>query len=137
VTGTGAGAGAVTGTGAGAGAGEGSWGAWRAVLGVPPSLLLVLVGLVLGVWSAPGVLGDLRLGPSVPRLTRPSWEDVRTAAWSLALPQLPLTVLNSVVAVCQLSADLFPSAACSPSGCRCGELPPPPPFWGPEHILSH
>lgn len=92
----------------------GPWSAWRLVLAVPPSLLLVLVGLVLGILSAPEVLRNLRLGPSVPRLTRPSWGDLRTAAWSLALPQLPLTVLNSVVAVCQLSADLFPQRRLQP-----------------------
>ena len=30
------------------------------------------------------------------------------------LPQLPLTLLNSVVAVCQLSADKFPDRPASP-----------------------
>ena len=30
------------------------------------------------------------------------------------IPQLPLTTLNSVVAVCQLSEDLFPGRAVTP-----------------------
>ena len=30
------------------------------------------------------------------------------------LPQLPLTLLNSIVAVCQLSADKFPERPASP-----------------------
>ena len=30
------------------------------------------------------------------------------------IPQLPLTTLNSVVAVCQLSADLFPARPVQP-----------------------
>lgn len=31
------------------------------------------------------------------------------------MPQLPLTALNSVLAVCQLSADLFPARPAKPS----------------------
>ena len=37
-----------------------------------------------------------------------------TGIVSTAIPQLPLTTLNSVVAVCQLSADLFPAKPVRP-----------------------
>ena len=47
-----------------------------------------------------------------------AWTEV-TPAWAGiiggGLPQLPLTALNSVVAVCQLSGDLFPSKEARPA----------------------
>ena len=36
--------------------------------------------------------------------------------WRGGVPQIPLTLLNSVIAVCQLSGDLFPNKA--PSATR-------------------
>ena len=37
-----------------------------------------------------------------------------TGFWRCAVPQVPLTLLNSVVAVCALSANLFPARRASP-----------------------
>ncbi|GFR41642.1 hypothetical protein Agub_g2377, partial [Astrephomene gubernaculifera] len=74
----------------------------------PTALLVVVVGLMLTVVSRPGLLAELRLGPSTPRLLHPSWPDLREGALRAGLPQLPLTTLNSVIAVTQLATCLFP-----------------------------
>lgn len=37
-----------------------------------------------------------------------SWDDWKVGFVRAAIPQIPLSVLNSVIAVCKLSADLFP-----------------------------
>ena len=50
------------------------------------------------------------MGPTTPRLIRLSGEDVKDGLLKGALPQLPLTTLNSVVSVVALSHDLFPDS---------------------------
>ncbi len=49
-----------------------------------------------------------QLGPSRPHPLRPTWPDLREGALRAGLPQLPLTLLNSVIAVSQLADSLFP-----------------------------
>jgi MFS superfamily sulfate permease-like transporter len=76
---------------------------------VPSALLVVLVGVALTLATSPaGTLSALRLGPSRPQLTVPSPQDMVagiTTAGGLA--QLPLTTLNSVLAVTQLADALY------------------------------
>ncbi|MBI5507989.1 MAG: sulfate transporter [Deltaproteobacteria bacterium] len=81
---------------------------------VPAALVLFGAGLGLAVWTHPDVLGSLSLHLSLPRLTPLSIGDFVSAFPRAALPQIPLTALNSVVAVCALSVDLFPDRAASP-----------------------
>lgn len=81
---------------------------------LPAALLLFSGGLVLAVVAHPGVLEELDFAPWRPRFAPPSWSDFRDSFTHVALPQLPLTTLNSVVAVCALSADLFPTRGASP-----------------------
>ncbi|CAG9466331.1 unnamed protein product [Pedinophyceae sp. YPF-701] len=92
---------------------------WTALLSVrvPAALVAVVVGLIMGVAVRPSVVTDLRPGPSKPTLILPglSWADTRDALVRAALPQLPLTTLNSVVSVCQLSGDLFPHNPAKPA----------------------
>ncbi|XP_043699614.1 molybdate transporter 2-like [Telopea speciosissima] len=42
-----------------------------------------------------------------------SWNDWKTGFIQAAIPQIPLSILNSVIAVCKLSADLFPEKEAS------------------------
>lgn len=51
---------------------------------------------------------QLQLGPSVPLVSVPSAEDFQQGIFRMGLPQLPLTTLNSVVAVAELARQLFP-----------------------------
>lgn len=81
---------------------------------VPAALVLFGVGLVLAVWTHPEVIGTLGIGFSLPSWNPPAWDDFVTAFPKAALPQIPLTTLNSVIAVCALSADLFPDRKAEP-----------------------
>jgi MFS superfamily sulfate permease-like transporter len=81
---------------------------------VPAALVLFGAGLALAVWSHPGVVASLGLSLSFPRWSPPHWADFVTAFPKAALPQIPLTTLNSVIAVCALSVDLFPDRPATP-----------------------
>lgn len=81
---------------------------------VPAALTLFCAGLIIVVWKNPEIGAGLHLGLTFPHLQPPAWSDFVTAFPRAALPQIPLTILNSVIAVCALSADLFPTRAAQP-----------------------
>ena len=75
---------------------------------VPAALILFLLGfLLLGV-SRPGLFGNLTLMTWAPEVIVPSPAEWWRGFTKGAIAQIPLTLLNSVVAVCALSGDLFP-----------------------------
>ena len=80
----------------------------------PAALVLFAAGIAITIWKQPQVLASVGLGFSLPAWSPPAWPDFLTAAPKAALPQIPLTTLNSVIAVCALSADLFPHAKAEP-----------------------
>lgn len=76
---------------------------------LPVSLLIVGLGVVLA-W-----LTELRedvifsgWGFSLPQLQVPAWSDLWNGAVRLALPQIPLSLGNSIIATSILVSDLFP-----------------------------
>ncbi len=81
---------------------------------VPAALVLFGAGLILAIWIKPGVLSSLSLGLYLPHWTPPGWHDFVTAFPKAVIPQIPLTTLNSVIAVCALSTDLFPNRKVEP-----------------------
>jgi MFS superfamily sulfate permease-like transporter len=81
---------------------------------VPAAIVLFGAGIVLTVLAKPEVLGHLGVGLTFPFWAPPRLADFLTAFPTAALPQIPLTTLNSVIAVCALSADLFPDRKISP-----------------------
>jgi MFS superfamily sulfate permease-like transporter len=81
---------------------------------IPVALVLFAAGLALALVARPEVLGTLRLGMNLPRWSPPSLLDFRNSLFRAAVPQIPLTTLNSVIAVCALSADLFPARVAKP-----------------------
>ncbi|XWS27145.1 hypothetical protein CRYUN_Cryun26dG0090800 [Craigia yunnanensis] len=75
-----------------------------------PSAVIIffLLGVVLAYIQRPKVVNDIKFGPSsmeVVQITSNAWKEGFIKGMS---PQLPLSVLNSVIAVCKLSSDLFP-----------------------------
>lgn len=86
---------------------------------VPAALVLFLGGLVLALASAPGLAAQLGLGLSFPHWCPPAWSDFTSAFTRAALPQIPLTTFNSVIAVCALSVNLFPERAARPRRVAC------------------
>lgn len=75
---------------------------------VPYALLIFILGLILSV-----CIGGLDKLPSFsawhPRTYVPSWRQFSTGALDAGLGQVPLTTLNSIIAVSYLSADLLPN----------------------------
>ncbi len=81
---------------------------------LPVALLLFAAGLGLALWSHPGVFSTLGLGFTLPMWSPPPWHDFVVAFPKAGLPQIPLTTLNSVIAVCALSTSLFPDRPITP-----------------------
>jgi MFS superfamily sulfate permease-like transporter len=81
---------------------------------VPGALLVFCMGLIALVLARPSLLSGLRLGMTwhLPSLTDVhAWS---TGFWRGTIPQIPLTLLNSVIAICALSVDLFPDRPARP-----------------------
>jgi len=75
---------------------------------VPSALILFCAGLVLIGFTTPRIVSGLTLGWSGPVAGFPTGTEWRNGLLLGTLPQVPLTLFNSVLAVCALSADLFP-----------------------------
>ena len=75
---------------------------------VPAALILFLLGFILLGASRPWLFGNLNLQAWAPDVIVPSPADWWGGFTRGTVAQLPLTLLNSVVAVCALSGDLFP-----------------------------
>jgi MFS superfamily sulfate permease-like transporter len=80
---------------------------------VPIALLLFVYGMIIAIYEYVSLKDDynlpsLSIGPDFVAPVVPSWQAFKTAFVYLFLPQLPLTLLNSVIAVEKLAADLFP-----------------------------
>lgn len=78
---------------------------------VPAALIVFALGLVLCFVRDPSIFRGLQFGPAPLGLVKITWDDFKIGFWEAAVPQLPLSVLNSVIAVCKLSSDLFPERA--------------------------
>ncbi len=81
---------------------------------IPGALIIFILGAGMLFWARPDILSRLTLGWELPHFIFPSTSDFLAGAWRGAVPQIPLTVMNSVIAVCALSADLFPERSLSP-----------------------
>ena len=81
---------------------------------LPAALAVFGIGLMALLAAQPTLLSELRLGMTwhLPDLS--GWGDWRTGILRGAVPQIPLTTLNSVIAVCVLSLDLFPQRPLAP-----------------------
>ena len=73
----------------------------------PPAPFVVALGIAYALLLRPHALqGALGFDLPTPRI--PQWSEVATGFVLLALPQIPLSLGNSVLATRQVSADLFP-----------------------------
>ncbi|KAK9795547.1 hypothetical protein WJX73_003922 [Symbiochloris irregularis] len=81
---------------------------------IPAALIVVLVGLLWTGLRHPQLLKALQFGPTRPHFVMPSRDEWLQGIVKAGLPQIPLTLLNSVVAVCQLANDKFPDRPASP-----------------------
>ena len=81
---------------------------------IPAMFLLLLFGGVFGIVSDPTLLQALRgveIEPRLPdfALAKLTWNDVLIGAVFLALPQVPLTLGNAVIAITEENNRLFPN----------------------------
>lgn len=81
---------------------------------IPSALILFVAGLGLALAVHPETFSQIRLGWNLPHWVPLTWDDFRHSFFRAALPQIPLTTLNSVIAVCALSVDLFPASPARP-----------------------
>ena len=75
---------------------------------IPTALILFIVGISLASIVDPDALNSLKPNLYIPQFIIISLSDFSAGFISGALPQLPLTMLNSVIAVSALSFDHFP-----------------------------
>lgn len=80
---------------------------------IPAALIVFLFGVILCFIRDPSIFQDLKYGPSRIRVVPITWEDLKIGFVRAAIPQIPLSILNSVIAVCKLSGDLFPDREAS------------------------
>ncbi|OIO38589.1 MAG: hypothetical protein AUJ75_02605 [Candidatus Omnitrophica bacterium CG1_02_49_10] len=80
---------------------------------VPGALFIFLAGIALVFFEYPDIAKKLALGFSLPVFSIPSKMDFMGVGFRASAAQIPLTVLNSVIAVCALSRDLFPKRGLS------------------------
>ncbi|XP_026664019.1 LOW QUALITY PROTEIN: molybdate transporter 1-like [Phoenix dactylifera] len=82
---------------------------WRQLLAsVPSAVIVFLLGIILAMIRKPSAVKELKAGPSAfhaVKISKHAWKEGFIKG---AVPQIPLSVLNSVIAVCKLSTDLFP-----------------------------
>ncbi|KAJ4890602.1 Molybdate transporter 1 [Raphanus sativus] len=80
----------------------------KVISNVPSALLIFLLGVVLAFIRKPSIVHGIKFGPEKIKLVRMDKKAWKNGFLKGTVPQLPLSVLNSVVAVCKLSYDLFP-----------------------------
>ena len=75
---------------------------------IPTALIIFISGISIAIFNNIEVLESLRAGLYFPGLITINFSAFSAGFYNGALPQLPLTMLNSVIAVSALSYDLFP-----------------------------
>ncbi len=75
----------------------------------PPAIFVIMLGILYALVTHFDVLGDIRpVLPAMPELYKPTWTDILTGFIILALPQIPLSIGNSIIATHRIAGDLFP-----------------------------
>lgn len=76
---------------------------------IPPAPFVIFLGIGYAfLFRLSGTLPGHGFGIRLPLLHAPAWSDIASGFVLLALPQLPLSLGNSILATRQVSADLFP-----------------------------
>ncbi len=75
----------------------------------PPALFVLSLGVVYAFLFKPDAIAALQnVGFSLPRIHTPTVQDMMTGFIVLALPQIPLSLGNSILATRQIAQDFFP-----------------------------
>ncbi|PIA65172.1 hypothetical protein AQUCO_00100572v1 [Aquilegia coerulea] len=108
----------------------------KILFSLPSAIIVFMLGVALAIIRKPDAVKHMHFGPSSIQIMKISSQAWKKGFIKGTIPQLPLSVLNSVIGVCKLSSDLFPeknySSATSVSvtvgmmnmvGCWFGALP--------------
>lgn len=75
----------------------------------PPAILIIGLGIAYAfAFKVDGGAFSTAFGLSLPEFYTPEWSDVLTGFVLLTLPQIPLSLGNSILATKQIAEDLFP-----------------------------
>lgn len=76
----------------------------------PPAIFIILIGIIYAaLLKLPGISTVPMFGLALPKFYIPAWSDVATGFLILAIPQIPLSIGNSVLATKQIAQDLCPN----------------------------
>ncbi len=81
---------------------------------LPGALVVFGAGIVALLAAQPSLLYEITFGMNWHMPVLNDGQSWTIAIWRGAIPQIPLTTLNSVVAVCALSLDYFPNRSAAP-----------------------
>ncbi|CAL5205104.1 unnamed protein product [Lathyrus oleraceus] len=81
----------------------------KMIFSLPSAFIVFVLGVILGFIRRPNVIHEIKFGPSNLVLVKFSKHAWKQGFIKGTIPQLPLSILNSVIAVCKLSSDLFPT----------------------------
>jgi len=82
---------------------------------IPGLLFVFIAGFMLVYLEHPALFSQLSFSLPTVALVLPTAAEWKVGLLQGSLPQLPLTLLNSVIAVCALSADYFPNRGIKPN----------------------
>ena len=85
----------------------------RVISFLPSAAIVLLLGVVLAIVRRPHVMKEMKVGPSSIKVVKISKHASKEGFIKGAIPQLPLSLLNSVIAVCKLSSNLFLGKNCT------------------------
>ena len=75
----------------------------------PPAIFIILAGIIYALIFHFNNFDVVKaISFSFPKFFTPSWSDILTGFLILALPQIPLSIGNSIIATNQVAHDLFP-----------------------------
>ncbi|MGE5317928.1 MAG: putative sulfate/molybdate transporter [Chloroflexota bacterium] len=75
----------------------------------PPAIFVILIGIGYSLFAHFDILSTVKpVTATLPHLYVPQWTDILTGFLILALPQIPLSIGNSIIATNRIAADLFP-----------------------------
>ncbi|XP_061359595.1 molybdate transporter 1-like isoform X2 [Gastrolobium bilobum] len=80
----------------------------KIIFSLPSAFIVFVLGVVLAFIRRHEVVHEIKFGPSSIEVVKFSREAWKKGFIKGTIPQLPLSILNSVIAVCKLSSDLFP-----------------------------
>ncbi|MBI5540892.1 MAG: transporter [Bacteroidia bacterium] len=75
----------------------------------PPAIFIIIAGVAYAlIFKFTNFNFVNAISFSIPKLYTPSWTDILTGFLILALPQIPLSIGNSIIATKQMATDYFP-----------------------------